>query len=449
MLALPLTLAKARRLWHEDFVAHCAAMPLQCRTRTHPATRDADGNVVRPARTEHYYVQPKAAPSTAKDLMAYLVFLSLRALEQRNRAFKAQPGREAGAVQLEAPAISVNCVQLGTYCSLSSRTVRTLLDALRRLGAITRKAWHGTRANFELWIHPKYLWTTPTPGGDNDLGCWSLSSLLQSEATKLPLKALETLATKKLETTRGDKLVTSLVPAVQPRTGRHVAAAGGLATRATLSGNTGLQLPATGLADEKARGGRRGVAVPGEPAPTNRTQQLGWVDAFWDHARERLYAGVRFDAAQHARAREAIWHGVYAGFGTAHVAVDGQVYHQQALERVDLVAGWLARHPGAYLPAPYAEIVPGRGYFDRENPQGFGRTEEWHARRQRLVRAHHIARTLRQAAAHFRGWHAGKAPRWVLSLEKRQLYQHYLQQVKAWHDPQALTQFLRLSSGLA
>ena len=197
--------------------------------------------------------------------MAHLIFRSMRAVQQCHRAPDSLQGTGGDAAAPEAPALSMNCLQLAAYCSVSTRTVRAYIDALMKMGAIARKAWHGSRANFELWINPKYLWATAPTAGDTGLEALHIGALLARETTNFPVNvACETLETKKLEHTRGDKLVTRTSPAVAVC--REVAPRNVVepATRATLSGNTGLQLPA-GV--EIAGGGAGGAApVPCAPA---------------------------------------------------------------------------------------------------------------------------------------------------------------------------------------
>jgi hypothetical protein len=444
MLPLPLTLAKARRLWHQDFEAQCAALPLQLRCRTHRAKVDADGRVLAPARTERYFVQPKAAPATAKNTMSDLILLSIRALERQNReGLDLDP---AGAPQ--APSISVNCKLLAERCSLSARSVRTHLDLLLKMGALTAKAWHGTRADFELWVNPKYLWQTPENAGESDLNRLQIGAILQGEPTKFPLSvAFETLETRKRETSQGDKLLP------------HEATAPELATQATLAGNTGPQAEAAPAvpASETASAGprhetratrrRKAQSAPQAP-PTGPTRaQKQFVMSLWAYARQHLYGDVAFDEAQHAKAQNAIWFGVFGAFRAELTEREWGLYHQQALERVDLVADWLKRNPGRFLPAPYAEVVAGRGYFDRDNAQGFVATEEWHARM--LIRRHEylVATTLRRAGAELRGWRLKTASKRVLALTASQLYHKHLKKVQALRDPRALDKFYLIAAG--
>ncbi|WP_201979302.1 hypothetical protein [Hymenobacter rubidus] len=447
MLPLPLTLAQARRRWHQDYETQCAALPLQLRCRTHRAKVDAEGRVLAPARTERYYVQPKAAPATAKNTMSELILLGLRALERRNRE-GLDPG-PAGADGLpQPPSISVNCKQLAGRFSMSARSVRTHLDLLLKLGALTAKAWHGTRADFELWINPKYLWQTPENAVESDLDRLQIGAILQGEQTKFPLSvAFETLETRKLETSQGEKLLPHEAPAPER------------ATPATLTGNTGPQAEAAPAvpASEKAHAGPRRLpratarqkaqAAPTAPPAGPTREQKQWVMSLWAYARQQLYAEVAFDEAQHARAQNAIWFGVFGAFRAELSEREWGLYHQQALERVDLVADWLKRHPGRFLPAPYAEIVLGRGYFDRENAQGFAATEEWLA--QKMLRRHdyHVATTLRRAGAELRGWRLKTASRRVLALTASQLYHKHLKKVQALRDPRALEKFYLIAAG--
>jgi hypothetical protein len=460
MLPLPLTLAKARRLWHQDFDTQCDAMPLQLRTRTLKAKLDADGRVVEPARTEHYYVQPKAAPSTTKDLFTDLVFMSVRALEQQNRALGFDFNQHGTDAAPEVPAIAVNCKQLGKRRRLSSRTIRTHIDLLLKMGAITRKVWHGTRANFELWINPKYVWQTPEMPVESDLDRLQIGSILQGEPTKFPLSvAFETLETRKLEVGNGDKLLPHEASAAEIELVTTAPAVFGLETQATLTRNTGPQadpeLPtqasetASAGARHKTRAAARKQAQSAPVAPQtgiSREKQKQLVMALWAYARQQLYADVAFDAQQHAKAQNAIWAGVFCKFQQGLTPREWELYLQQALERVDLVRDWVkARH--YRLPAPYAEVVAGRGYFDLANANGFVKTEEWLA--QKMVKRHeyNVATTLRRAGAEMRGWRLKTASKRVLALTMAQLYQKHLKKVLALRDPRALDKFYLVAAG--
>ncbi|MDO7853173.1 hypothetical protein [Hymenobacter convexus] len=450
MLPLPLTLAQARRLWHQDFEARCAALPLQLRCRTHRAKVDAEGRVLVPARTERYYVQPKAAPATAKNTMSDLILLGIRALERQNRDGLDLPGPVGADGRPQPPSISVNCKLLAERCSMSARSVRTHLDLLLKMGALTAKAWHGTRADFELWINPKYLWQTPENAPESDLDRLQIGAILQGEQTKFPLSvAFETPETRKRETSQVEKLLP------------HEAPAGGAAPGlATPTGNTGPQADAErpALAPETASAGARRqpratarkMAQPAPSAPKTgipRAEQLRLVMALWAYARVQLYGGMAFDEQQHRKAQNAIWAGVFARFQAELSPSEWQLYLQQALERIDLVADWLKRDPGRFLPAPYAELVQGRGYFDRENTQGFVSTEEWLA--QKMLRRHeyHVATTLRRAGAELRGWRLKTASKRVLALTLSQLYHKHLKKVQALRDPRALDKFYLIAAG--
>lgn len=448
MLPLPLTLAKARRLWHQDFEAQCGAMPLQLRCRTHKAKVDAEGRVVQAARTERYYVQPKAAPSTAKDLMTDLVFMSFRALERQGRELGFDFSQHGTDVAPEAPAIAVNCRQLAQRRSMSSRTVRTHLDLLLKMGALVRKAWHGTRANFELWINPKYLWQTPEMPVESDLDRLQIGSILQGEATKFPFSvAFETLETGKREPSNVDKLVTTTTPGFE------------LETLATPTGNTGPQadperapsaseIASAGARHEsRATARKKAQAAPTGPDTASRQAHKQFVMSLWAYARQQLYADVAFDEQQHAKAQNAIWYGVFGNFDGSLTEREYGLYHQQTLERVDLVAKWLKRNPDYRLPMPYAEVVKGQGYFDQENAHGFVKTKAWLA--EKMVRHHeyHVATVLRKAGAEMRGWRLKTASKRVLALTMAQLYQKHLKKVQALRDPLALDKFYIVAAG--
>ena len=160
--------------------------------------------------------------------------------------------------------------------------------------------------------------------------------------------------------------------------------------------------------------------------------QRGYVTGFWDYARRRLYAARSFSEEQIRRTRNAIWAGVYAGFPDTLSEREWDAYHTEALQRVDLVVEWLGRHPEKYLPAPYAEIVQGCGYFDRANARGFLATEEWLARRVAAQFQHRAEEALRKARLELRNWRQRRGSQKNLRLSYSQLYHTHEQRLLAF-----------------
>ena len=82
-----------------------------------------------------------------------------------------------------------------------------------------------------------------------------------------------------------------------------------------------------------------------------------------------------WSAEEERNALIAIWEGVYLGFRDP--ACNYAAYHEQVLRRIELVRIYCRDHAGAYASLPYAEMLPGRGYFDAENAKGFAGTRSW------------------------------------------------------------------------
>jgi hypothetical protein len=455
-LLLPHSFGHAHLLWHRDFDAQVAQLPAQARVRELPARTLKDGTVM-PARTEQYYVQPKPVPSTAKNLMTHLITLGIKAVEQQNKRAGMAPGFDFDQVgtdanELATPSISVNCKQLGEYCNLSTRTIRTQLNLLLKMGALLRKQGHGTRANFELWVNPKYVCKTDENAVENFVntaGEYTKEPVrISSQLTKFPLSvSFETLETQKVQISHVDKLVTD------------ASFEGEVPELATLAGNTGPLAkgePGSLTPEIGAQGPRAGrprkVTSPTKTARTapgtlSRQRKMEFVMSLWAYARPLLYAGVAFDEEQHKKAQNAIWKGVFAGFPDGKLTErEWEMYHRQTLERVDLVADWMKRNART-LPAPYAEVVAGRGYFDAQNALGFIGTEAWLENKMINQHQYRLTQALRLAEKEIRGHRRRTASKRVLALTASQLFHKHFAKISAFRDERALRQLAAIASG--
>lgn len=443
MLPLPFTLATARRRAHAHIEQATAQLPLQVRHRI------VTDRITKEKRHETYAVQPKAVPTTCKDLLSFLCKLALRAVEETNRQptfeFTPAPAVAPGeAVPLaQVPTISVNCKSLARLRGMSDRTIRTHINLLRELGAIVAKHWHGTRSNFELVLNPDFLWRTPENdvknGVDSVFESTRLSSILTSQGTEFPVSvAFETLETSERAIEREEKLLAQRTPD------------GAAPQLATLAGNPGPQAAPKPAPDspERASGGAAGAEPSPAPAPALSRTQLYLVRSLWAYARPLLYAGQHFDAEQEWKAHTAILNGVFGAFGPDLTEAQWELYHAQALLRVDLVTEWLARNPGRFIPAPYAELVAGRGYFDRQNAQGFVATEAWLAKKLANQHEYRKREALRKAQAELRGWRKRTAAKRVLALTYNQLIHKHKIKIKPF-GPQAERLLLAIIAGTA
>jgi hypothetical protein len=97
----------------------------------------------------------------------------------------------------------------------------------------------------------------------------------------------------------------------------------------------------------------------------------------WESAKLLIYPNQRWTVQQERKALNAIWTGVYGGFQADLNDEQWEAFHQKVLRRIELVKIYLDLHSNYQVAMPYAEIIPGKGYFDRENANGFRRSLIW------------------------------------------------------------------------
>jgi hypothetical protein len=274
----------------------------------------------------------------------------------------------------ELPPLYTNGVELARKRGVTDRTIRTHIQELKKAGLITRSKYRGTNASYCLWINPDFVWETAPAASKSEKTSASENAFLSPSGKNLPLiEVLETTRTLKSEISNGEKLVTH-------REGNEASKTGNPST-----GNAGPQRGSEpGAQASKSGAGGAGAAraerflekatAHGTGAKKAEAKRL--VEWFWSYAKALIYNKQTFTAEAERQAKNAIWEGVFHGFHTGGPA-DWLAWLPGLQRRIELAAAWFARNPTCWPATPYAEVLPGRGYFDAGNEKGFARTLGW------------------------------------------------------------------------
>ena len=413
MLPLPYTLRSAYGRFAQYLKRLRSQLPLQLRQRTVKGT------------LEHYMVRPKALSDGAQATARVLLVWAIDAIEQLRRVpLLLEPATDARATP---PPVATNNERLAAFRQVSARAIRDHLRELQKIGFIARKVFRGTRANFEVYLAAEFVWNTAPAAQKGPKKPKIAAPGQPAPATKVPLiVSLEKQDKEEIEIGRVEKLVS---PAPCP---------GGADA---LTGNTGPQAGAEPAPTSPQAPRQATKAGPGGVAAAQRqAERLGLVLQAWHYAWRRLYPGRAFDEAEQHKAQQAVWYGVYRGFGPQLSEAEWQRYHEQVLQRIDLAAAYFQRNPHNFAPSPFAEFVVGAGYFDAQNPRGFLGTEAWLARQEASNRQRAITRALLLARRALKAHRLGLAPKRQQAMSTLQLFRYHEAKLRAY-GPEALQRY--------
>jgi hypothetical protein len=384
MLPALRTLASAKLAWHRTASTTApGAIPT-----TH--TRLVRGELRRVVRRAKKLVSNGA--KVTGDILLSMVYRAAQRLVGTPRLWSSVVMTDTGVAEL--PPIHTNSVELGEKRDVTDRTIRTHLSELKRCGFISRYQYRGTNARYVVWINPHFVWETPQQPLQAEKMSPPEAAFLGGNGKNLPhTEILESLEAPKDDIRGVDKLVT---PA------RAIAAE---QNWNPLSGSAGPQPgcePGTEgqKAGAGAAGGARRAKFYGEAQArgtgAREVKKQALTLAFWSYAKATVYKKVVFNEAAEAKALAAIQAGVFHDFANGEPA-QWEEWLKPLLRRLELAADWLARNPSHWAPAPYAEVVAGRGYFDADNKRGFAGTEPWLRKEQAKVKAGGLQRALDEA----------------------------------------------------
>jgi hypothetical protein len=412
LLPLPYTLRSAYGRFAQFLKRLRSQLPLQVRQRTVKGQK------------EHYLVRPKAISDGAQATARVLLVWAIDAIEQLRRVpLLLEPATDARATP---PPVATNNERLAAFRQVSARAIRDHLRELQKIGFIARKVFRGTKANFEVYLAAEFVWNTAPAAQKGPKQAKIAALATPGPATKVPLSvSLEKQDKEEIEIGLVEKLGTPSAPS----------GAG------ALTGNTGPQAGAKPAPTSPAAP-RQATKEPagGAAAAQLQAERLALVVQAWHYAWKRIYPSRNFDEAEQHKALQAMWYGVYRGFGPQLTAGEWQRYHEQVLQRLDLAAAYFERYPNKFAPSPFAEFVVGTGYFDAENQRGFVGTEAWLARQEANNRQRNITRALLLARRALKAHRLGIAPKRTQALTTIQLFRYHEAKLQAY-GPDALQRY--------
>ncbi|TDB69082.1 hypothetical protein [Arundinibacter roseus] len=338
---------------------HNANCPTYTLTRTR---KTADGRI--------YHQEIMRKSGTITESVKTTFYMVLRQyVDSYNRIASTMP---AGMyTQEDPPSMLTNCVRMGELCDCSDRTVRNHLNRLRSLGVVRTK-FHGSKHDFELWISKEILF-----GGEGEEAAKPLKKVPNSPLPEGFSKIFPHSNTHRefIEKENGNADFVNCGYGENDYRERGRAETGD-------SLNEMLPNEPTGQEQRKMIGGAGGAkiakpAIPQVRLPQLPKQYLELLMEFWLYAWRVIYPGRDFSRDEQEKALLAIAAGVYRQFSEERTPREWVDFQTRQLEKLDKAAKYYDNHPEAYRPDPFAVHVPGRGYFDAENLQGFTGLEAW------------------------------------------------------------------------
>lgn len=361
------TLTAAKLSWHK----HVIQLDLQQKPKVH--TRVLKSGTERAVVTRPRVISPGAC-----NLGSKLLRLARTATERA----KSSPllfDQLVTDTGLQVAPIEVNARDLARMCRVCERTTRTYITELTKVSFVVGKKFHGTNARYELWINPEYVWEKAQNPVEKharaDSGVQPLGYFLPLNDKKLPLsEVLETLETPKDNFVRVDKLPP------------HEAADASTGNPSTRNGSVSRTARDAGQASKERHQGR-GAARTAQNTSDDEVAahaarvalRKAYVESAFTYQNDLIYNGKYdgrpFTEQENRLTKIALWRGVYDKLETLPEA-QWDAFHKQVLRRIELVRDNLALRP-KWIPLPYAQITPGRGYFDAANERGFAGTYDW------------------------------------------------------------------------
>ncbi len=127
-------------------------------------------------------------------------------------------------------------------------------------------------------------------------------------------------------------------------------------------------------------------------------------------------------------------------FGLLERDQDWEKFYEDKIECLDLAAAYYRKHPDKHPPLPFAEFVPGAGYFDWENTRGFRKTHDWLISRLAWREQQRQEEALRKARRELKAHAAGAAPKRQQEKGLLQVFREHEARIRSY-GPNALERF--------
>lgn len=448
-------------------------------TRLHQRVQDAN-SVVAPKRFKktingqeiEYERQAKAITGSVEATMERLI---KDYVKDYHRILKT-----TGPSALDAgmPSLQTCRSTLANRRTISEKTAYNHLRKLREMGLITAYKFRGSRHAFEIWIDPALLFQPERPYPQPVHNApealenqpQKIASLLPQTANFTAYKVTVTHSNVETENKadgnvdsdaqkqkHGDKKhgnTERLQPNLPPKwqtsslgTPCHSDEAPGGAAGAVECGQVDNPVnPRSAGQRAKARLNKTQLEERNEMGRTPAQRQAileGYLTSFWGYAKTLLYPAKAFADYEEPLIMNAIRAGVYRNFQPQLTEKEWDAYQSELYRRIELAAGYYERHPDKWVPAPFAQIRPGTGYFDEANQRGFSNTLTWLEENKRNYQKNYTTQQINLAVRHLQLHKIDKAPRAIQLKSYIEAYRYYEHKL-ARFGPDAVKRFQTL-----
>lgn len=323
------------------------------------------------------------------------------------------------------PSLTTNGVQIAAWRSFSDRTSRNHLATLRDAKIVSDYKFHGSEADFEVWINPEILFDCPQMEADQQKLSTITAQVLAQSDKNFPHRVTVTYSNKDIEIDN----VSNKHSDIQKAESQAV-------SHGDIHGDTEQQQPDEGKTPTLEanvtvghcdnQGGRGTAARKRRHQERTDAQKQaifeGFLHSFWLYAKQLLYPSRDFQPWQEELALATIRRSVYHHFEPEIAEKEWDNYQKELYQRIEMVSSYYAKHPNKFIPEPYAWGREGAGYFDWENERGFRATAQWLRNSQQLYRMHYTRQVVSRAIRALQKHRCGTAPAKLQKLTYLEAY---------------------------
>jgi hypothetical protein len=259
-------------------------------------------------------------------------------------------------------------------------TKRTIINHRERLvnAGFIRKEQHCGQGGVEIWINPEVMGTVKlsTSYGENVMKIGEVASLFY-EKTKNFHPLVHEHQEQLNNNSRVDKSGT-----------KEKGVPSGHESGLDKSETTGTRHEQDKNTEENANpASKRQEKAPEKLCKAKKQEQklgagriflLSLIRQFWAYARKMLYPDLILSEPEEREILNLIWESVYGKLQWNGTEREWLSYQETAFNRVNMVARWLARSPGHWIPKPHI-------YFHPSNDRnGFQNTWQWYVKQETL-----------------------------------------------------------------
>lgn len=318
------------------------------------------------------------------------------------------------------PSLATNGTQIAAWRSFSDRTSRNHMATLRAAGIVSDYKFHGSEADFEVWISPEILFDCPQLTVEKSKNSDIANVVFSTIDKNFPHRVTVTHSNKEIEIDNVSNQHSDIQKTenqIVMHGNNHGDTEQPEPKPAPLAGNV------TVCHSDKGAGGA--AAADAQSAPKERRSRAGryerteaqkqaifegFLQSFWLYAKQMLYTSRSFQPYQEELALQTIRRSVYRFFEPELTEKEWDDYQKTLYQRIEMVARYYAKHPDKYIPEPFAYGKEGAGYFDWENERGFRATEKWQRDNQQLYRIHYVRQVVSRAIRALQKHRCGTAP---------------------------------------